>query len=92
MKKPIAQLIAIKLNSIARLNNEFVGPIDVLKEEDIKVEIRKLFDTTLKGIRGNVLVKWNGQMFLCEPNQVSPDRDYSRIIVRYHPLAEKFSI
>ena len=53
--------------------------------------ISKQIKRTLNEIDGYVLVKYKGQMYLCEKNDKNP-KGYDRTTIFYHPLQEKFTI
>ena len=85
-----AQLIVVKLNTIARTNNEHIGPITVTAETEFKPVVQYHFDTDLKGIAGYVLVKFGNRLFQCERDNVDPTKPYVRQEIKYHPLGHLF--
>jgi hypothetical protein len=86
-----AELIVIKLNTVSRNTNEWIEPELIESETNFKSIIQEKFNTVLKGIPGNVLVLFNGKLFLCERNNLNPDGPYVRQEIMWHPLAEKFT-
>ena len=86
-----AQLIVVKLNTIARTNNEYIGPITVTAETEFKPVVQHHFDVDLKGISGYVLVKFGERLFQCERDNVDPTKPYIRHAIMYHPLAKLFT-
>lgn len=87
-----AELIIVKLNTIARNGNEFVGPIPAETETDFKAIIQEKFDTVLKGIAGYVLIYFNKKLYQCERDNLDTNSPYIRHSIKYHPLSGKFSI
>jgi hypothetical protein len=92
-----AEIIVIKQNTIGRRGNESEGPMTISPATtaegklDFKPVIQNIFDTTLRGIAGTVLVNYNGRLFLCERNNIDPHKPYVRTGIQYHPLAVKFT-
>lgn len=86
-----AQLIVVKLNTIARRGNEHSDPITVTAETDFKPVIQHHFDTDLKGIAGYVLIKFGERLFQCERDNLDPTKPYIRHEIKYHPLAKLFT-
>lgn len=87
-----AKMIVVKLNGVSRHNNEFVGPTDIETQTDFKAIIQQQFDSVLKGIAGYVLVFFNEKLYMCERDQTKPDGPYVRFSIKWHPLADKFSV
>lgn len=87
-----AELIVVKLNTVARFGNEHIGPIRITTEgPDFKDIIQNHFGIFLQGIAGYILVKYKGRLFQCERDNVNPSNPYVRHEVRYHPLANLFT-
>jgi len=59
-------------------------------------DVQKVKDTVRfclsKIAAGHVLVKWDNKLFVCERDNVNPDKDYIRHEVSYHPLMNKFTL
>lgn len=91
MKLKVAEIIVVRLNTIARKGKESFGPFVVTTETDFKKHIQRCFDKLLKGIAGHVIVSFNGKLFLCERDNVDPSKPYVRHVVKCHPLAHKFT-
>ena len=86
-----ADLIVVKLNTVARTNNEYVGPLHVTAETEFKPVVQHHFNTDLKGIAGYILVKFGDRLFQCERDNVDPTKPYIRHEIKYHPLAKLFA-
>ncbi len=87
-----AQLIVVFQNGYAearepKLRNRF-DVVDVDKIADVK----KVIWTELNRLdrQGHVVVKWKGEMFLCEMKQ--DRKGYIRTAIDYHPYQEHFTI
>lgn len=93
MTKPVAQMIIFRYNT---RRNAYVGDRDGFEMRDVfdikllKQEVNKILDQLQHA--GYVLVKYAGRMFLCEKNNVEPDREYIRHEINYHPLDRYFSV
>lgn len=86
-----AEVIIVKSNTIARKGNESFGPFVIRTQTDFKSQIQLLFDKFLRGVAGHIVVSFNGKMFMCERDNVNPHKPYVRHVVKYHPLADKFT-
>jgi len=87
----IASMIPIRFNNNKNIvnnileNNETI--ITVYDKNDIKLNIENiLFNFNYN----SVLVKFNNEMFVCEPISATEKR-YSRRKIFYHPLMDKFN-
>ncbi len=58
---------------------------------DFRTFIEDTLDTVPPG-KGYVLVKWKDRMFICEKDLNNHNLNYVRHEVRYHPLANQFTI
>jgi len=87
-----AQLIVVFQNGYAEAREPKLRDrrevINVAAAKDIK----NIIWAQLKRMdrQGHVLVKWNGQMFICEMKQ--DRKGYTRVEVDYHPEQGKFTI
>ena len=86
-----AQILVVKLNTIGRRGNEFVGPFTVSTETDFKAIVQRHFDTYLKGIAGYVLILFQKKLFQCERDNINPAKPYVRFVIAYHPYQDKFT-
>ena len=66
--------------------------IEVADKGQIKTAILSAFNTSLAKVRGHVLVKFDGKMWLCERDTVNPQKVYTRHEINYHPLATHFTV
>jgi len=87
-----AQLIVVFQNGVAearepKLRNRF-ELINVDKASSIKPTV--LANLKRIGRAGAVLVKWKGQLYLCEMKQNG--QSYTRTEIQYHPYADQFTI
>ena len=73
------------LTNILENNNEV---INIENKDDIKVNIEHLLFVERFN---NVLVKFNNELFVCEPISVIK-KSYNRRKVEYHPLMNKFAV
>ena len=93
MTNVVAQLIIYKYNNRA---NAFVGDRGGFEKKDIHdaKSIKQEIQTALNRLQhaGYVLVKYAGRMFLCEKNNIHPEREYIRHEITYHPLDKYFSV
>ena len=87
----IANLLPIRFNNYRNVvtntleNNETIITLD--DKNDIKVNIENiLFNFNYN----SVLIKFNNELFVCEPISVTEKR-YSRRKVEYHPLMNKLN-
>ncbi len=64
---------------------------DVETLSEFKPAIEEALDQVFPG-KGYVLVKWNKKLFICEKDLNNPNTDYIRTEVKYHPLANQFTI
>lgn len=91
---PLAQILVVFQNTLGnsgagatrnRFEIEDVLDINIIKER-VRTNLGKLANG------GHVVVKWEGKLFVCEKNNVEPDKDYIRHEITYHPHQAKFTI
>jgi hypothetical protein len=92
--KPIAQLLTVFYNTRQNASNghrnRFVK-VDIEDMDQIKTAIIEQFNGPLAKVRGHVLVKFDGKMYLCERDTVNPKNIYTRHEISYHPLMDQFA-
>jgi hypothetical protein len=58
-------------------------------------KVKEFITDTLKSFtpqsNGYVLVKFKGQMWICERNNINPASDYVKHPIQYHPLSSEFT-
>ena len=86
-----AELIVVKLNTVAHTGNRFEGPLGIWTDKDFRSTIQHHFDTLLRGIQGYILVMFNGRLFQCERDNTNPEKPYIRHEIKYHPVAKEFT-
>jgi hypothetical protein len=86
-----AELIVVKTTTIARTEAQLLGPLGIWTETDFKALIQEFFDKHLKGVAGYILVDFNGKLWQCERDPVTPTKPYVRHSVRYSPIAKHFT-
>ena len=87
----IAAMIPISFNTNRNVQSNSFQKNDVVIPLLDKEEIKPAIEVMLFEYRYNsVLVKFNNEMFVCEPISATEKR-YSRRKVEYHPLMDKFN-
>lgn len=87
----IAAMIPISFNTNRNVQSNSFQKNDVAIPFLDKEEIKPAIEVMLFEYRYNsVLVKFNNEMFVCEPISATEKR-YSRRKVEYHPLMDKFN-
>ena len=84
-------MIPISFNTNRNVQSNSFQKNDVVIPLLDKEEIKPAIEVMLFEYRYNsVLVKFNNEMFVCEPISATEKR-YSRRKVEYHPLMDKFN-
>ena len=87
----IASMIPISFNTNRNVQSNSFQKNDVVIPLLDKEEIKPAIEVMLFEYRYNsVLVKFNNELFVCEPISATEKR-YSRRKVEYHPLMDKFN-
>lgn len=87
----IAEMIPISFNTNRNIQSNSFQKNDLVIPFLDKEEIKPAIEVMLFEYRYNsVLVKFNNEMFVCEPISATEKR-YSRRKVEYHPLMDKFN-
>ena len=87
----IAEMIPISFNTNRNVQSNSFQKNDVVIPLLDKEEIKPAIEVMLFEYRYNsVLVKFNNELFVCEPISATEKR-YSRRKVEYHPLMDKFN-
>lgn len=87
----IAEMIPISFNTNRNVQSNSFQKNDLVIPFLDKEEIKPAIEVMLFEYRYNsVLVKFNNEMFVCEPISATEKR-YSRRKVEYHPLMDKFN-
>lgn len=87
----IAEMIPISFNTNRNVQSNSLQKNDVVIPFLDKEEIKPAIEVMLFEYRYNaVLVKFNNELFVCEPISATEKR-YSRRKVEYHPLMDKFN-
>ena len=91
---PLAQILVVFQNTLA--NSEDPKSRNRFEIEDV-LETEKIKERIQLGIKrlanhGHVLVKFGGKIFVCEKDNVNPDKDYIRREISYHPQSKHFTI
>ena len=87
----IAAMIPISFNTNRNVQSNSLQKNDVVIPFLDKEEIKPAIEVMLFEYRYNaVLVKFNNELFVCEPISATEKR-YSRRKVEYHPLMDKFN-
>ena len=87
----IAAMIPISFNTNRNVQSNSFQKNDVVIPLLDKEEIKPAIEVMLFEYRYNsVLVKFNNELFVCEPISATEKR-YSRRKVEYHPLMDKFN-
>ena len=87
----IAEMIPISFNTNRNVQSNSFQKNDVVIPFLDKEEIKPAIEVMLFEYRYNsVLVKFNNELFVCEPISATEKR-YSRRKVEYHPLMDKFN-
>ena len=87
----IAEMIPISFNTNRNVQSNSFQKNDVVIPLLDKEEIKPAIEVMLFEYRYNsVLIKFNNEMFVCEPISATEKR-YSRRKVEYHPLMDKFN-
>lgn len=87
----IAEMIPISFNTNRNVQSNSLQKNDVVIPFLDKEEIKSAIEVMLFEYRYNaVLVKFNNELFVCEPISATEKR-YSRRKVEYHPLMDKFN-
>lgn len=90
-----AELLIVFYN---QRQNAYEGPrnvftkVEVADKGQIKAAILTAFNTSLAKVRGHVLVKFDGKMWLCERDTVNPQKVYTRHEITYHPQQQHFTV
>lgn len=72
------------LTNVLEKNDEI---INIENKNDIKVNIEHLLFVEKFN---NVLIKFNNELFVCEPISIN-DKTYNRRKIEYHPLMDKLN-
>lgn len=87
----IAEMIPISFNTNRNVQSNSLQKNDVVIPFLDKEEIKPAIEVMLFEYRYNaVLVKFNNELFVCEPISATEKR-YSRRKVEYHPLMDKLN-
>ena len=87
----IAAMIPISFNTNRNVQSNSFQKNDLVIPFLDKEEIKPAIEVMLFEYRYNsVLIKFNNEMFVCEPISATEKR-YSRRKVEYHPLMDKFN-
>ena len=87
----IAAMIPISFNTNRNVQSNSFQKNDLVIPLLDKEEIKPAIEVMLFEYRYNsVLVKFNNELFVCEPISATEKR-YSRRKVEYHPLMDKFN-
>ena len=87
----IAEMIPISFNTNRNVQSNSFQKNDLVIPLLDKEEIKPAIEVMLFEYRYNsVLVKFNNELFVCEPISATEKR-YSRRKVEYHPLMDKFN-
>jgi hypothetical protein len=93
--KPVAELLIVfyntRQNAYEGSRNVFTK-VEVADKGQIKTAILNAFNAQLAKVRGHVLVKFDGKMWLCERDTVNPQKVYTRHEINCHPLQNHFTI
>jgi hypothetical protein len=89
----IGQLIVVEYNG---RHNAFEGQrdkhrlLDIADPKEIAPTIQKELAELKKG--GYVLVKFAGQIFICERDNVDPTQPYRKHKITYNPFVKEFTV
>ena len=87
----IAAMIPISFNTNRNVQSNSFQKNDVVIPLLDKEEIKPAIEVMLFEYRYNsVLIKFNNELFVCEPIS-STEKRYSRRKIEYHPLMDKFN-
>jgi len=88
-----AQLIVVEYNG---RHNAFEGKRNVHRVLNIenKLDIAPMIEAQLKTLSkgGYVLVKFAGQLFICERDNVDPSQPYRKHRIAYNPFQSEFTV
>jgi hypothetical protein len=93
--KPIAELLIVAYNNRQNAydgQRNVFNKVDVADKGQVKTAILNAFNSVLAKVRGHVLVRFDGKMWLCERDTVNPAKVYTRHEITYHPLQQHFTI
>lgn len=88
------QLIVVHQNSMSNSGPDAKRDVfDFLDVENLLV-VKDQIRSILVGLKhgGHVLAKHSGKMYVCELNNIDPEKDYDRHEVTYHPHQSIFTI
>jgi hypothetical protein len=81
-----------KHNAFEGLRNQY-RLVDCPEDELAISEHIKTALNSLPKAGGYVVAKYQGKwLYLCEKNTKNKDRGYDKVLISYHPLADKFTI
>ena len=91
---PDAQIIVVQYNG---RHNAFEGQRNkhTLLNVEKKLDIAPIIASQLKGLGdkgGYVLVKFAGQLFICERDNVDPSQPYRKHKIAYNPFQSEFTV